>query len=81
MRREGKRRACDNAVLTEMLSNIVARCSLVTSLYEEERNDDCESQDLTEVQELMYHDLAVIEARVRLSKGQGRPAYVPDGVG
>lgn len=30
-----------NAVMTEMLSKMVARLSLVMALYEEEKQDDC----------------------------------------
>lgn len=72
-----------NPVLTEMLSKIVARLSLVMSLYEEDRKDDCgadhhrmivgalKAKDLTKAQELMDHHLADIEGRVRLTEGQG----------
>ncbi|WP_429932705.1 GntR family transcriptional regulator [Agrobacterium vitis] len=72
-----------NAVMTEMLSKIVARLSLVMSLYEEERKDDCgadhhrlivsaiKSKDLAKAQQLMDHHLADIEGRVRLTEGQG----------
>jgi DNA-binding GntR family transcriptional regulator len=72
-----------NAVLTEMLSKIVARLSLVMALYEEEKQDDCgadhhrmivsalKAKDLTEAQGLMDHHLADIEGRVRLTEGQG----------
>lgn len=72
-----------NSVMTEMLSKIVARLSLVMALYEEERQDDCgadhhrmiitalKSRDLRKAQELMDHHLADIEGRVRLTKGQG----------
>ncbi|GAK72603.1 putative GntR family transcriptional regulator [Agrobacterium rubi TR3 = NBRC 13261] len=72
-----------NAVMTEMLSKIVARLSLVMSLYEEERKDDCgadhhrlivkalKAKDLPKAQQLMDHHLADIEGRVRLTEGQG----------
>jgi DNA-binding GntR family transcriptional regulator len=72
-----------NAVMTEMLSKIVARLSLVMSLYEEERKDDCgadhhrlivtalKGKDLAKAQQLMDHHLADIEGRVRLTEGQG----------
>ncbi|MES5047092.1 MULTISPECIES: GntR family transcriptional regulator [Rhizobium] len=72
-----------NAVMTEMLSKIVARLSLVMSLYEEERKDDCgadhhrmivaalKTKDLAKAQQLMDHHLADIEGRVRLTEGQG----------
>ncbi|CZT36599.1 GntR family transcriptional regulator [Rhizobium sp. 9140] len=72
-----------NPVLTEMLAKIVARLSLVMSLYEEERKDDCgadhhrlivtalKAKDLRKAQDLMDHHLADIEARVRLTEGQG----------
>ncbi len=72
-----------NAVMTEMLSKIVARLSLVMSLYEEERKDDCgadhhrlivtalKAKDLAQAQQLMDHHLADIEGRVRLTEGQG----------
>lgn len=72
-----------NAVLTEILSKIVARLSLVMSLYEEERKDDCgadhhrqivgalKAKDLEKAQQLMDHHLADIEGRVRLTEGQG----------
>lgn len=65
MHRDGISGACDNAVLTEMLSKIVARFSLVMSFYEEERKDDCgadhhrpivsalRAKDLAEARELM----------------------------
>ncbi|MFK3779562.1 GntR family transcriptional regulator [Agrobacterium sp. NPDC089420] len=72
-----------NAVLTEMLSKIVARLSLVMALYEEEKHDDCgadhhrlivaalKEKNLAKVQQLMDHHLADIEGRVRLTEGQG----------
>ncbi|WP_377295400.1 GntR family transcriptional regulator [Rhizobium sp. SG2393] len=72
-----------NAVLTEILSKIVARLSLVMALYEEERKDDCgadhhrlivsalKAKDLAKAQQLMDHHLADIEGRVRLTEGQG----------
>ncbi|MBY5796257.1 GntR family transcriptional regulator [Rhizobium leguminosarum] len=72
-----------NAVLTEILSKIIARLSLVMSLYEEERKDDCgadhhrqivsalKAKDLEKAQQLMDHHLADIEGRVRLTEGQG----------
>lgn len=72
-----------NAVMTEMLSKIVARLSLVMSLYEEERKDDCgadhhrlivsalKAKNLAKAQQLMDHHLADIEGRVRLTEGQG----------
>jgi DNA-binding GntR family transcriptional regulator len=72
-----------NAVLTEMLSKIVARLSLVMSLYEEERKNDCgadhhrlivsalKAKDLEKAQQLMDHHLVDIEGRVRLTEGQG----------
>lgn len=72
-----------NSVLTEMLSKIVARLSLVMSLYEEDRKDDCgadhhrmivaalKAKDLQKAQDLMDHHLADIEGRVRLTEGQG----------
>jgi len=61
-----------NPVLTEMLAKIVARLSLVMSLYEEEHKDDCgadhhrmivaaiKEKDLTKAQQLMDHHLADI---------------------
>ena len=72
-----------NPVLTEMLSKIVARLSLVMSLYEEERKDDCGAdhhrdivaalklRDLAKAKLLMDDHLADIEGRVRLTEGQG----------
>jgi len=72
-----------NPVLTEMLAKIVARLSLVMSLYEEEHKDDCgadhhrmivaaiKEKDLTKAQQLMDHHLADIEGRVRLTEGHG----------
>ncbi|NWJ25988.1 GntR family transcriptional regulator [Rhizobium sp. RM] len=72
-----------NAVLTEVLSKIVARLSLVMALYEEEKQDDCgadhhrmivsalKAKDLGKAQGLMDHHLADIEGRVRLTEGQG----------
>ncbi len=72
-----------NPVLTEMLSKVVARLSLVMSLYEEDRTDDCgadhhrmivaalKAKDLGKAQDLMDHHLADIEGRVRLTEGQG----------
>lgn len=72
-----------NPVLTEMLSKIVARLSLVMALYEEDRKDDCgadhhrmivtalKAKDLAKAQDLMDHHLADIEGRVRLTEGQG----------
>ncbi|ERK18383.1 Transcriptional regulator, GntR family [Pantoea sp. AS-PWVM4] len=72
-----------NAVLTEMLSKIVARLSLVMALYEENHKDDCgadhhrmivaalKEKDLSRAQQLMDHHLADIEGRVRLTEGQG----------
>ncbi|TWB43600.1 DNA-binding GntR family transcriptional regulator [Rhizobium sp. ERR 922] len=72
-----------NSVLTEMLAKIVARLSLVMSLYEEDRKDDCgadhhrmivaalKAKDLSKAQDLMDHHLADIEGRVRLTEGQG----------
>jgi DNA-binding GntR family transcriptional regulator len=72
-----------NAVLTEVLAKVVARLSLVMSLYEEEHQDDCgadhhrmivaalKAKDLAKAQDLMDHHLADIEGRVRLTPGQG----------
>lgn len=72
-----------NPVMTEMLSKIVARLSLVMALYEEEKQDDCgadhhrliisalKDKDVAKAQELMDHHLADIEGRVRLTEGQG----------
>ncbi|SMF60177.1 DNA-binding transcriptional regulator, GntR family [Xaviernesmea oryzae] len=72
-----------NAVLTEVLTKIVARLSLVMALYEEEKRDDCgadhhrmivsalKAKDLAKAQHLMDHHLADIEGRVRLTEGQG----------
>lgn len=72
-----------NPVLTEVLAKIVARLSLVMSLYEEDRKDDCgadhhreivaalKAKDLAKAQHLMDHHLADIEGRVRLTEGQG----------
>ncbi|CAM3410536.1 MULTISPECIES: GntR family transcriptional regulator [Rouxiella] len=72
-----------NPVLTEMLAKIVARLSLVMSLYEEKRKDDCgadhhrmivtalKAKDLIKARELMDHHLADIEGRVRLTEGHG----------
>ncbi|MDI3440862.1 GntR family transcriptional regulator [Erwinia sp. V90_4] len=72
-----------NPVLTEMLAKIVARLSLVMSLYEEERKDDCgadhhrqivsalKAKDLATARQLMEHHLADIEGRVRLTEGHG----------
>lgn len=72
-----------NAVMTEVLSKIVARLSLVMALYEEEKQDDCgadyhrlivtalKAKDLARAQQLMDHHLADIEGRVRLTEGQG----------
>ncbi|MGE0282824.1 MAG: GntR family transcriptional regulator [Rhizobiaceae bacterium] len=71
-----------NPVLTEVLAKIVARLSLVMSLYEEDRKDDCgadhhrmivaalKEKDLAKAQSLMDHHLADIERRVRLTEGQ-----------
>jgi DNA-binding GntR family transcriptional regulator len=72
-----------NTVLTEVLGKIVARLSLVMSLYEEDRQDDCgadhhrmivaalKSSDLAKSRQLMDHHLADIEGRVRLTEGPG----------
>ncbi|NKK81478.1 GntR family transcriptional regulator [Rhizobium leguminosarum] len=72
-----------NPVLTEVLAKIVARLSLVMSLYEEDRKDDCgadhhrmivaalKEKNLAKAQQLMDHHLADIEGRVRLTEGQG----------
>jgi DNA-binding GntR family transcriptional regulator len=72
-----------NAVMTEILSKIVARLSLVMALYEEEKQDDCgadhhrmivaalKAKDVVKAQQLMDHHLADIEGRVRLTEGQG----------
>jgi len=72
-----------NPVLTEILAKVVARLSLVMSLYEEEHQDDCgadhhrmivaalKAKDLAKAQHLMDHHLADIEGRVRLTQGQG----------
>ncbi len=72
-----------NVVMTEMLSKVVARLSLVMALYEEEKQDDCgadhhrqivtalKAKDLAKAQHLMDHHLADIEGRVRLTEGQG----------
>lgn len=72
-----------NPVLTEMLAKIVARLSLVMSLYEEDRKDDCgadhhrqivnalKAKDLKQARQLMEHHLADIEGRVRLTEGHG----------
>ncbi|WP_312223777.1 GntR family transcriptional regulator [Rhizobium rhizoryzae] len=72
-----------NAVMTEMLSKIVARLSLVMALYEEDKKDDCgadhhrmivtalKAKDVAKAQQLMDHHLADIEGRVRLTEGQG----------
>lgn len=72
-----------NPVLTEMLAKIVARLSLVMSLYEEKRKDDCgadhhrmivaalKEKDLDKARQLMDHHLADIEGRVRLTEGHG----------
>jgi DNA-binding GntR family transcriptional regulator len=74
--------AAGNPVLTEVLAKIVARLSLVMSLYEDERKDDCgadhhrmivaalKERDLTKAQRLMDHHLADIQGRVRLTEGQ-----------
>lgn len=71
-----------NPVLTEVLSKIVARLSLVMSLYEDERKDDCGAdhhrmivaalwaKDVGKARELMDFHLADIESRVRLTEGQ-----------
>jgi len=75
-------RAAGNPVLTEILSKIVARLSLVMSLYGEAQEDDCgadhhrmivaalKGRDLPRAQHLMDHHLADIEGRVRLTEGQ-----------
>lgn len=72
-----------NAVLTEVLAKIVARLSLVMSLYEDHRHDDCgadhhrmivqalKDNNLQQAQQLMEHHLADIESRVKLTTGQG----------
>ncbi len=72
-----------NPVLTEMLTKIVARLSLVMSLYEEDRKDDCgadhhrqivaalKAKDLAKARALRDHHLADIEGRVRLTEGHG----------
>jgi len=72
-----------NPVLTEMLSKVVARLSLVMALYEEKHSDDCgadhhrmivqalKDNDLKQAQHLMEHHLSDIESRVRLTAGQG----------
>lgn len=71
-----------NAVLSEMLAKLVARLSLVMSLYEDERQDDCgaehhsaivdalRAKDLKKAQSLMDHHLGDIEGRVKLTPGQ-----------
>lgn len=75
-------RAAGNSVLTEALAKIVARLSLVMSLYQDERKDDCgaehhrmivaalKEKDLSAAQHLMDHHLTDIESRVRLTEGQ-----------
>lgn len=75
-------RAAGNPVLTEALAKIVARLSLVMSLYQDERKDDCgadhhrmiiaalKEKDLSAARRLMDHHLADIESRVRLTEGQ-----------
>ncbi len=72
-----------NAVMTKMLSKIVARLSLDMSLYREERKDDCgadhhhlivkalKAKDLLKAQQLMDHHLADVGGRFRLTEGQG----------
>jgi len=72
-----------NSVLTEMLSKIVARLSLVMALYEEKHSNDCgadhhrmivkalKAKDLLKAQQLMEHHLTDIEGRVHLTEGQG----------
>lgn len=69
-----------NAAVTEMLSKIIARLSLVIVLYEEEKKDDCgadshrmivtalEEKDFGKAQQSMDHHLANIEGRVRLTE-------------
>lgn len=78
-----------NPVLTEVLSKIVARLSLVMALYEEGGQDDCGAdhhraivtaikvKDVRKAQDLMDHHLADIESRVRLTEGQSdRHAFI-----
>ncbi|EHS49618.1 GntR domain protein [Rhizobium sp. PDO1-076] len=72
-----------NTVLAEILSEIVARLSLVMSLHEEEQKDECgadhhrqivsalKAKDLSKAQQLMDHHLADIVGRFRLTEGQG----------
>ena len=72
-----------NEVLTEMLTKLVSRISLVMALYEDEHHDDCGADyhkailaalrrgDLKATQDIMDAHLADIEGRVRLTQGQG----------
>ena len=73
----------ENGVMTELLGKVVARLSLVMTLYEEEPHDDCgvdhhraiidaiRRRDLKGAQKLMDEHLADIEGRVRLTHSQG----------
>ncbi|MET0745327.1 MAG: GntR family transcriptional regulator [Microvirga sp.] len=72
-----------NEVLTEMLTKLVSRISLVMALYEDEHHDDCgadyhkailaalRAKDLGAARDIMDAHLADIEGRVRLTQGQG----------
>lgn len=72
-----------NDVLTEMLTKLVSRISLVMALYEDEHHDDCGADyhkailtalrdaNLKAAKDLMNEHLADIEGRVRLTQGQG----------
>lgn len=63
-------------MLTDMLSKIVARLSLVVSLYEEDRKDDCGADHhrmivaALRAKGLMDHHLAGVEGRVRTLASQ-----------
>lgn len=71
-----------NDVLSEMLSKLVVRLSIVMALYEDQRQDDCGAEhhagivaalragDLRQAQALMDAHLADIEGRVKLTPGQ-----------
>ena len=64
-----------NLLLTDMLSKIVARLSLVVSLYEGDRKDGCGGDHRRMIvaalraKGRMGHHLAGVEGRVRLTEG------------
>lgn len=71
----------ENEVLTEMLTKVLARVSLVNSVYKVQLKDNCgdhrniiaaiRKRDLDEARHLMEKHLAELEDRVRLTPNRG----------